>query len=219
VRSESGQASVEMVAVVPLVVLVGAVAWQLALAGQAVWLCANAARVAARAEAVGEDRERAARSALPGSFERGLSVDADRRGAVRVRLRIPLIVRRWRGPVTVSASAALPQGQPVRSRGQASVELVGAVPAILLTGLVVFQLLALGYSKVLAGNAAEAAAIAAASGGEPRAAARAAVPRWSRARMRVQSRAGRIVVRMRPPALLRALGRALEVEATAAVNP
>jgi hypothetical protein len=99
-----------MVAVVPLVVLVGAVAWQLALAGQAVWLCANAARVAARAEAVGDDRERAARSALPRSFERGLRVESARRGAVRVRVRIPLIVHRWRGPVMVSASAALPQG-------------------------------------------------------------------------------------------------------------
>jgi hypothetical protein len=111
VRSETGQASVEMVAVLPLVVLVGAVAWQLALAGQAVWLCANAARVAARAEAVGGDGERAARSALPRSLERGLSVDAARGGAVRVRVRVPLIVSRWRGPVAVSASAALPQGE------------------------------------------------------------------------------------------------------------
>ena len=76
------------------------------------------------------------------------------------------------------------------ARGQASVELLGALPAILLTGLIVFQLLALGYSKVLAGNAAEAAALAAAGGGDVRPAARAAVPGWSRARMRVESRRG-----------------------------
>jgi hypothetical protein len=100
-----------MVAVLPLVVLVGAIAWQLALAGQAAWLCANAARVAARAEAVGGDRERAARSALPDSLEPGLRVEGGRAGAVRVRVRIPLIVRRWGSPVTVSASAALPQGE------------------------------------------------------------------------------------------------------------
>jgi hypothetical protein len=84
---------------------------------------------------------------------------------------------------------------------------------------VVFQLLALGYSKVLAGNAAEAAALAVAGGGDARPAARAAVPGWSRARMRVQSSGGRIRVRMRPPSPLRPVARALEVEADAAVNP
>ena len=107
----------------------------------------------------------------------------------------------------------------MRERGQASVELLGALPAILLAGLVVFQLLALGYSKVLAGNAAEAAAIAVAGGAEARGAARSAVPGWSRARMRVDSRGGRVVVRLRPPSPLRAVSRALEVRATAAVNP
>jgi hypothetical protein len=112
VRSESGQASVEMVAILPLLVLVGAIVWQLALAGHSVWLCANAARVAARAEAVGADRERAARSALPRALERDLRVERTSTGAVRVRLRIPLILRQWRSPVAVSASAALPQGQP-----------------------------------------------------------------------------------------------------------
>ena len=95
----------------PLVVLVGAIVWQLALAGHSAWLCANAARVAARAEAVGEDRERAARSALPRSLERGLRVERTASGAVRVRLRVPLILRRWRGPISVSAAAALPQGE------------------------------------------------------------------------------------------------------------
>ena len=106
----------------------------------------------------------------------------------------------------------------MNDRGQASVELLGALPAVLITALIVLQLLALGYSKVLAGNAAEAAAIAAAAGGEPRGAARAAVPGWSRARMRVEERGGRVRIRMRPPSPLRALGRSLEVEATAAVE-
>jgi hypothetical protein len=103
--------------------------------------------------------------------------------------------------------------------GQATVELIGALPAILLTGLIVFQLLALGYSKVLAGNAAEAAAISVASGGEARGAARAATPGWAQARMTVQSRDGRVRVRMRPPSPLRAVARVLEVEASAAVRP
>jgi hypothetical protein len=101
-----------MVATLPLVVLVGAIVWQLALAGHAAWMCAHAARVAARAEAVGADGEEAARSALPGSLERGLSVEHASGGAVRVEVRIPLIARSWRGPVTVTATAALPQGAP-----------------------------------------------------------------------------------------------------------
>jgi pilus assembly protein CpaE len=99
-----------MVAVLPLVVLVAAIAWQLALAGYSLWACANAARVAARAEAVGGDEEAAARSALPDSLERGLRVESTRGGSVRVELRLPLILP-WTSPVTVSASAALPQGE------------------------------------------------------------------------------------------------------------
>ena len=68
---QRGQASVELVAAVPLVLLAAAVAWQLALAGHALWLCAHAARVAARADAVGRSAEAGARSALPRSLEEG----------------------------------------------------------------------------------------------------------------------------------------------------
>ena len=53
IGSERGQASVELVAVLPVVLVVGAVVWQLALVGHAAWLTANAARAAARAEIVG----------------------------------------------------------------------------------------------------------------------------------------------------------------------
>jgi len=104
------------------------------------------------------------------------------------------------------------------SRGQASVELLGALPVVLLFGLVVLQLLAVGYAAVLAGNAAESAALAIADGGEATAAARAAVPGWSRAGMRVSVRGGRVEVRMRPPSALAALARELEVQAHAAVR-
>jgi pilus assembly protein CpaE len=104
------------------------------------------------------------------------------------------------------------------TRGQASVELLGAVPVVLLLGLVLLQLLAVGYSAVLAGNAAEAAALAVAGGGEAVDAARAAVPGWSRARMRVAVRDGRVEVRMRPPTALDAVANELEVHADAAVQ-
>jgi hypothetical protein len=103
-------------------------------------------------------------------------------------------------------------------RGQASVELLGAVPALLLLGLVCFQLLAVGYSAVLAGNAAEAGALAVAGGADAREAARAAVPGWSRARMEVRSSGGRVDVRMRPPAPLDSVERTLAVSASAEVR-
>ena len=105
-RAESGQASVETVAIVPLVLLAAAVAWQLVLTGHTLWLCANAARAAARADLVGESPARAARSALPRSLERGLSVRRTEHG-VRVRVRLPLLVRAWRAPVHISAASSL----------------------------------------------------------------------------------------------------------------
>lgn len=104
---EGGQASAELLGVVPAVLLVVALVWQLALAGQAVWLCANAARAAARAEAVGRDGPAAARSALPRSMQRGLRVDSASGGAVRVRLRVPMLLRSWQSPITVAATARL----------------------------------------------------------------------------------------------------------------
>jgi hypothetical protein len=107
VHGERGQASIELVAVLPFVLLVGALLWQLALAGQAAWLTANAARAGARAEAVGRDPVSAARSALPRSLERGLEVERRGAGGVRVSVRVPLLLGAWKGPVRVSAASSL----------------------------------------------------------------------------------------------------------------
>ena len=103
-------------------------------------------------------------------------------------------------------------------RGQAAVELLAALPLVLVIALAVTQALAVGYASVLAGNAAEAGALALAGGGDPRAAARAALPVWSRARGRVAVKGGEVTVRLRPPALLQALARRLELSADAAVE-
>jgi hypothetical protein len=104
--SPRGQASVEFVAAVPVVLFVGLGLWQAALAGHALWMCANAARVAARADVVERDPLKAARSALPKALEHGLKVR--RRGTrVRVSLRVPLVLRGGRLPLSVSASASL----------------------------------------------------------------------------------------------------------------
>ena len=107
IRSESGQASVEAVAIVPLVLLVATLAWQLVLTGHTLWLAAGAARAAARAELVGESPARAARSALPRSLERGMSVKRVNAGGVRVEVRLPLMVRSWGSPIEIVAASSL----------------------------------------------------------------------------------------------------------------
>lgn len=104
---QAGQASVELVAVVPFLLLAGLVAWQLALAGHSLWLAASAARTAARADLVGRSAESAARSALPEPLERDLSVARLGEGGVRVSVRVPLVLQRWSTPMRVSASASL----------------------------------------------------------------------------------------------------------------
>jgi hypothetical protein len=107
--------------------------------------------------------------------------------------------------------------RPAQS-GQASVELLAALPVVLLVAVAIAQVMALGYASVLAGNAAEAGALALAGGGDARAAARAALPGWSRARGEVAVKGGEVVVRLRPPALLDVLARRLEVSAAAGVE-
>ncbi len=91
----------------PLVLLAAMVAWQLVLVGQTLWLCAGAARSAARAGLVGASASAAARSALPESLERGLSVETVGGGRVRVEVRVPLLVRAWDSPVRVAAVSSL----------------------------------------------------------------------------------------------------------------
>ncbi len=107
---------------------------------------------------------------------------------------------------------------PGAERGQGSVEFLALLPLVLVVALGVAQLLAVGYSSVLAGNAAEAGALALAGGGNPSAAARSAIPGWSRARARVSVRDGSVRVRVQPPTLIRSLTGQLEVAAEAAVE-
>jgi hypothetical protein len=106
-RGQAGQASVELVAMLPVVLLVGTVAWQLALTGHTAWLTAHAARAAARADAVGRGPGEAARSALPRSLEDELEVVRLRPGGVRVSVRVPLLLRSWDAPLRVAAASSL----------------------------------------------------------------------------------------------------------------
>jgi hypothetical protein len=109
-HSQAGQASVELIGALPWLLLAGLVAWQLAITGQTAWLCANAARVAARADLVQRSPRLAARSALPRALQRGLRVQRQGSG-VRVAVQLPILLRRWRAPVRLSARASLGRHQ------------------------------------------------------------------------------------------------------------
>jgi len=99
-RAENGQATVELVAVLPVVGLVLLLAWQALVAGQTWWLAGAAARDAARASALGGDPLSAARHALPTARLGRTGAD----GTIRVRATIPSVVAGLRfGSVRVRA--------------------------------------------------------------------------------------------------------------------
>jgi hypothetical protein len=104
-------------------------------------------------------------------------------------------------------------------RGQATVELVAALPALLLAALVALQLLVAGYALTLADGAAEAGALALASGDSAAEAARAALPGWAEDDVSVAVEGGSVSVRLRPPSPIEALSERLAVSSTAAARP
>lgn len=104
-------------------------------------------------------------------------------------------------------------------RGQASVELVAALPALLLATLVALQLLAAGYAMTLADGAAEAGALALASGRSAAKAARNALPGWAEDDVSVEVEGGRVSVRLRPPSPLSAIAERLAVSSSASARP
>jgi hypothetical protein len=105
--SERGQATVELVALLPLLAVLAVSLWQAVIAGQALWLAGSAARAAARATAVGADPREAARRALPAALERGLLVAPGDAGEVRVEVAVPAVVGAGR-LTTVTAAAGFP---------------------------------------------------------------------------------------------------------------
>jgi len=104
-------------------------------------------------------------------------------------------------------------------RGQATVELVAALPALLLAALVALQLLLAGYAMTLADGAAEAGALALASGGSAAEAAREALPGWAEDDISVAVEEGEVSVRLRPPSPIEGLADRLTVTSSAAARP
>jgi len=104
-------------------------------------------------------------------------------------------------------------------RGQAAVELIAALPALLLAALVALQLLAAGYALTLADGAAEAGALALASGGRAAEAARGALPGWAEDDVSVTVEGGTVSVRLRPPSPIPALAKRLAISSSASARP
>lgn len=99
--------------------------------------------------------------------------------------------------------------------GQASVELVAALPALALATALALQLLLVGYSMTVADGAAEAGALAGTAGRDAKRAAVQALPGWARERSHVSADGGRVKVDLRPPAPLAAIAKALTVSSEA----
>jgi hypothetical protein len=104
-------------------------------------------------------------------------------------------------------------------RGQAAVELVAALPVLLLAALVALQLLAAGYAMTLADGSAEAGALALASGSSAADAARGALPGWAEDDVAVSVQGGTVTVRLLPPSPLRALADRLAITSAASARP
>ncbi len=106
-----------------------------------------------------------------------------------------------------------------RAVGQASVELAALLPLVVAVALALLQALAAGVASELADHAAHDGAVALAEGRDAAAAARAAVPGWSAARVHVEVHGSRVHVRLVPASLLPGLGERLATSATADAGP
>lgn len=107
-------------------------------------------------------------------------------------------------------------GEPRAQRGQASVELVAALPFVALVAAVVWQCALTGHTAWMAAHAARAAARAEAVGEDARAAARSALPAGLERGLRVEpSGDGRVQVSVRVPLLLHRWRTPLEIAASA----
>jgi hypothetical protein len=103
--------------------------------------------------------------------------------------------------------------------GQATVELVALLPLLLIAALAGAALVAAHAAGEHAGQAAQAGAMALIQGGDPRAAARRALPAGTRRRATIEIHGRRVTVRIRPDLPVAALERPLTGTATAAAGP
>jgi hypothetical protein len=99
------------------------------------------------------------------------------------------------------------------------VELLAAIPLLLVAGAIVLQLLLVGYALTLADGAAEAGALALAAGRPAKGAAEGSLPAWAGERAEIAVRGGGVTVRLTPPSLLVAVGDRLAVTSSSYARP
>ena len=109
-RAQRGQAALELIALLPALVLLGLMGWQIALAGHAWTLAGGAARAGARALEVGAPASAAALAALPSRYAMSARVvtleDGEEGPRVRVRLAVPRVLPLLPRPGYVVAESA-----------------------------------------------------------------------------------------------------------------
>jgi hypothetical protein len=103
--------------------------------------------------------------------------------------------------------------------GQATVELVALLPLLLVVAVAAAALLAGHGAREQAGQAAQAGAMALLQGGDPRAAARRALPAGVRARAAVEVHGRRVTVRVRPRLPVAAAAEAMTAAVSADAGP
>lgn len=103
--------------------------------------------------------------------------------------------------------------------GQAAVEMIGALPLLVVGVLAVLQVLAAGTAREAATGAAQAGAMALLQGGDPEDAARRAVPGWARGQVRVKVSGREVRVRIAPRTVLPGTGELLAVQSSAHAGP
>jgi hypothetical protein len=107
----------------------------------------------------------------------------------------------------------------VEEQGQATIELLAAIPLLLLAGAIALQLLLAGYALTLADGAAEAGALALAAGRPAKSAAEGSLPAWAADKAEIAVRGGEVTVRLAPPSLLVALADRLVVTSQSFARP
>lgn len=106
-RAETGQAAAELVAVVPVVLVLAFAAAQLAIVGFGLWVAGDAARAGARSALVGGGAERVALDAVPRIFDPRAQAAGTR---VRVEVRPPSLLPGVRMPRIATGSSLDPAG-------------------------------------------------------------------------------------------------------------
>lgn len=99
--------------------------------------------------------------------------------------------------------------------GQSVVEVVALAPVVLVCGLLGLQTLVAGANVVAADHAAHAGALAKQLGQDPEAAARNAIPGWSRGEVRVRMRGDELIVRLKPRSIVPGFSGLLQIGASA----